>query len=114
MKQDIAIIRGTTNTFSISISDASGNPYVLQSGDTIRFGVKSFQNNATYDISKTLTSASRVGDVYQFTISASDTINLACGGYFYDIGLQNSNGYFNIIECSNFTISQNITKEVTL
>lgn len=38
MKQDIEIIRGTTNTFNIEVKDTDGAAYTLASGEKLVFG----------------------------------------------------------------------------
>lgn len=112
MKQDLSVIRGTTNTFNISVSNSEGEPYILHTGEKLLFGVKLNPDDENYAILKTLTSENEIDGVYKFVIQPEDTIALPCYGYYYDVGLQTDEGYFNIIECSEFNLVQNITKEV--
>lgn len=109
-KQTICIVRGTTNEFSVSIIDeSSGDKYELQSGEVVRFGVKKSPNDATYIVSKTITTADSEGD-FPFTLTPNDTINLPFGSYYYDVGLQSGDDYYNIIPASSFELVYNITK----
>lgn len=109
-KQAIKIVRGTTNSFSVTIIDeTTGEPYVLDSGEVIRFGVKVNPNDTTYLFQKTISAADEE-DEYSFTINPSDTLSLAFGSYWYDIGLQSGTAYFNIIPASPFELAYNVTK----
>lgn len=107
-RQTIKIVRGTTNSFSVQITDGD-QPYQLQSGEIIRFGVKSLPTNTAYIFSKTVTQANE-DDEYVFTISPTDTASLDFGSYWYDIGLQSGADYFNIIPASPFEVAYNVTK----
>lgn len=109
-KQPIRIVRGTTNGVSIAITDeATGDPYVLGEGEILRFGVKNLPTETTYIFTKEVTEANE-GDEYVFTIDPSDTIGLSFGSYWYDIGLQSGDDYYNIIPASSFELVYNITK----
>lgn len=107
-KQTIKIVRGTTTSFTVTITDvATGNPYVIEPGEAIRFGVKATPVDNAYILTKEIT----VGDGdYDFTIEQDDTISLAFGSYWYDIGLQSGTDYYNIIPASPFEITYNVTK----
>lgn len=112
MEKIIKIIRGTTNTFDISITDESGAAYVLQDGETLRFGVKSSADDSYYCFCKTLTSENinESGDAYTLTLCPSDTEGLMFKRYCYDVGLQSGDDYYNVIPCSGFIVEHNITK----
>lgn len=108
-KQPIEIVRGTTNGFVIAVTDEDGEAYELQSGEFIRFGVKQQPTDTTYIFTKTITEADSDGN-YVFFITPTDTISLTFGSYWYDIGLQSSTDYFNIIPASPFEVTYNVTK----
>ena len=36
----LSVVRGTTNTIRIDVTDANGTPYILGIGEVLRFGVK--------------------------------------------------------------------------
>ena len=108
-KQTIKIVRGTTNGFSVTVTDEDGEAYELQSGEFIRFGVKQTPTDTSYILTKTITEADTNGD-YVFTLTPTDTISLAFGSYWYDIGLQSGTDYFNIIPASPFEVTSNVTK----
>lgn len=107
-KQKITIVRGTTNEFSLIVTDADGELYPLASGEVIKFGVKKSADDVSLLISKTISSAEEDGS-YLFEVEPSDTAQLAFGTYYYDIGLKSGNDYYNIIPCSPFVVGQNIT-----
>lgn len=111
MDQDIKIIRGTTNEFDILITDDKGEPYALTEGETLRFGVKRNGSCSSYDIKKELISSDRDAETgaYRVKIQPDDTINLSCGIYYYDVGIQSGTEYYNIIEYSRFIILYNVT-----
>lgn len=111
----ISIIRGTTNEFSLSIKDESGEQYTIESSEKIIFGVKENAENSDYNIVKVLTSTDVVDDTYTIKLTPEDTAELPFGRYYFDVGLQTADGdYYMIIPCDEFCICKAITvKEVT-
>lgn len=112
MKQNISIVRGTTNVFQIAVQDTSGSPYLLSEGEILIFGVKTKPGEEEYTIVKMLTSDNLLNDTYLVRINPEDTENLSCGRYCYDVGLQRGNDYYMVLPCSDFTIEHNITERV--
>lgn len=109
---DLHIIRGTTNAFSLTIEDENGEPYILNDGEKIIFGVKSNAENSEYNIVKILTSADVVDGAYIIKLAPEDTKNLLTERYYCDIGLQTAEGdYYMIIPCCNFYIDKAITQK---
>ncbi len=108
--QPIAIVRGTTNSFGIVIKNVlTGEPYTLETGEVLRFGVKRRPEDAECLFTKEITEADEAG-FYLFTVTPSDTLELDFGIYFYDVGLQDGAAYYPIIAASPFEIAWNITK----
>lgn len=108
-QQTLSIIRGTTNTFGITLTDEYGSPCELEEGQEIVFGVKKSPKDADCIFIKRTTGL--VDGAYCFTIDPSDTIDLEVGKYYYDVGVQHGESiYYNIIESSTFNLEQNITK----
>lgn len=109
-KQKISIVRGTTEYYAVSVIGSEGEPYELQTGEILRFGVKSRTDAPTYIIKKELTSEDADEDgEYPIKLEPSDTQNLPFGTYYYDIGLQSGDDYFSVIEASEFIVAKNIT-----
>lgn len=108
-RQPIRIVRGTTNGFTVTVKDDAGDPYAISEGEVVRFGVKRTPSDTQYLIVKENTTTSATGE-YGFSISPSDTENLAFGSYWYDVGLQSGSDYFNIVVASPFEISYNVTE----
>ena len=109
-KQTISVVRGTTNGFSVAITDEStGEAYELEEGEFLRFGVKFTPTDADYIFSKTISSANDE-DEYAFTIDPSDTAELGFGSYWYDVGLQSGSAYYNVIPASPFEVCYNVTE----
>ena len=107
MKQDIEIIRGTSNTLNIAVTDANGEPLTLSDGEVIIFGVKKRTEHEKCLIKKIIT---KVTDgVCSVEISPADTESMDFGKYSYDVGLKSGNDYFNIIPCSEFRVCDNVT-----
>ena len=97
--------------FAVAITDEEGEPYALESGEVLRFGIKKSANDATYIKELEATSSDVDEDgAYPFALTPSDTINLPFGTYSYDVGLQSGSAYYNIIPASEFVIATNITK----
>ncbi len=109
MVQPIRIIRGTTEIITINIIDENGNVYRLQESDTLRFGVKKHPGDSKYIIIKEQSGSSDVQNEYIFLINPEDTEAISYGTYYYDVGVQIGNSYYNIIECSPFELAYNIT-----
>ena len=108
MGQTIEIVRGTTNTLKIEVTDADGNAYNLEDGEKILFGVKKDAKDEALVIRKTVT---QLYDGYcTIDLAPADTIGLEYGRYVYDVGLQSGNDYHNIIPVSALVIQPNITK----
>lgn len=110
MIQPIKIIRGTTKTLSINIVDEDGNFYRLRDSDVLRFGVKRHPGDSKYIIIKEQTGSVDDQNEYIFSINPEDTEAMSYGDYYYDVGVQTGNSYYNIIECSPFEVSYNITE----
>ena len=109
---DIKMIRGTTMTLDIGLTDADGAAYTMGANDKLIFGVKSNPQNTAYDLKKVLTSSdAQTGGSYKLSLTPSDTIDLPIGRYYYDVGLQSGSDYYTVIECSAFDLLTNITKK---
>ena len=109
MINKIEIVRGTTNPFSITVHDESGAIYALGSDEKIVFGVKRDPNDADFVVLKTAEFEADEG-VFVVTLVPEDTLDLPCGTYYYDVGLQSGAHYFNIIKFSKFELVPNITR----
>lgn len=110
MKQPISMIRGTTQTIEIKVYGPDGLPYIISGDEVLRFGVKRNPEDNEYLIEKELTAANLDGDVYVTILVPNDTKGLEFGNYYYDVGLQVGENYYNVIECSDFEIGYNITE----
>lgn len=107
MAQRIEIVRGTTNTFAITVTDANNDLYTLESCEVVVFGVKRKPEDKEPVIVKTATSGAN--GVYTITLVPSDTAALPYGKYFYDVCLQSGSSYHSIIEPNPFEILPNVT-----
>lgn len=104
---DVVIVSNTTNTFEISLTDADGNLYNLESGELLIFGIKSAEKYADIIIVKTAQSSEN--GVCTITLFPTDTKLLDAGRYRYDVGLQSGGNYYNVIPPSNFYVLDNVT-----
>ena len=109
LKQPISIVRGTTNAFAVSLKDSTGATYTLETGETLRFGIKQLPTDNSYLVTKVFDTQDTDGN-YAFTLAPSETISMPFGSYWYDIGLQSESNYFNIIPASPFEIAYNVTE----
>ena len=107
--QNFEMVRGTTHSVAIELSDENGAIYTLADGDVLRFGVKQTHNSTQYIIEKELTSADLQDGAYVLALRPADTENLPCGRYCYDIGLQIGEEYYNVVPCSDFVLHHNVT-----
>lgn len=107
MVQKIEIVRCTSNVLQINVTDANGAAYTLGDGEAVVFGVKKEATDTDLLIVKT---AESVGDgVFLVTLCPDDTEDLAAGRYWYDVGVEKGDNYFNVIELSPFVLVQNVT-----
>lgn len=107
-QQAITMIRGTTVSFGLVITDEDGNEYTLESGEMLRFGIKTTPSDSEYILTKDFNAQDEDGN-YTFGLDPADTASLGFGSYWYDIGLQSGNAYYNIIPASQFNITYNVT-----
>lgn len=112
MSKTINIIRGTSNSFEIDLRKETGEFYVLEAGEILRFGVKVRASSTKYELVKELTRANlnQAGDAYVLQLTPSDTVDMDFRTYCYDIGLQTGSAYVNVVPCSHFVVGHNITK----
>ena len=106
--QKIEIVRGTTNTFQIEVRDANGDLLAAGKDEKVIFGVKRNAEDDNLIIAKAATMTDT--GIFTVTLSPADTEGLKFGRYFYDVGLQSGEQYYNIIEPMPFIIQANITK----
>lgn len=105
--QIIEIVRGRTETFQISVIDATGLPYALGSGEKVVFGVKKHPKDQEVIFAKV---ASVAGEgLFTVKLQPDDTENLSGGEYWYDVGLESGEDYLDIIKPSPFLIRDNVT-----
>jgi len=105
----IEIVRGTTNAFSIAVTDKNGAPYTLETGQVLVFGLKRHWNSEDRVLAKKITGT--VNGEYYLELTPADTADLEPGKYCYDVGLQHgSYVFYNVIEPSIFIIKPNVTK----
>lgn len=107
MKTDVEIVRGTTNTFEITVTNAFGQLYELTENEKLLFGVKKNHTDSTYIVIKTVESGKN--GVYTVTLQPEDTELCDCCKYYYDVAIQSGNDFYNIIEASSFHVKKNIT-----
>lgn len=102
----IEVVRGTTAKFALEIRDESGNLYAPSDGDVLKFGVRGAGDNLPM-FGKEITEF--VDGVAVIVVEPSDTMYLSYGVYYYDISLQTSDGFYNIIPYSPFVVKENVT-----
>lgn len=104
----IKISKGRTLSLVISIEDADGEPYTLQTNDTIRFGVRNVSGGNKL-IYKELTSTDEVDGTYPLELTPEDT-NIVVGRYLYDVSLQTSDGeMYDIVPPDYFIVKDAVT-----
>lgn len=108
MKQSVEIVRGTTNTFGIAVTDADGEAYTLTGQEFLVFGLKRNRLNNDRVLTKKITNLA--DGVYYLELTPEDTAGLEPGKYFYDVGLQSGSLFYPVIELSEFLIKPNAAK----
>lgn len=100
--------KGGTLSITISIGDVDDDPYTLESGDKIRFGVRNVSGGNKL-IYKELTSSDEVDGEYPLTLTPENT-NIDVGRYLYDVSLQTSDGdLYDIVPADYFIVKDSVT-----
>lgn len=100
--------KGGTLYLTIDLTDADNEPYTLESGDKIRFGVRNISGGNKL-IYKELTSSDEVDGKYPLELTPEDTA-IAPGRYLYDVSLQTSNGeLYDIVSADYFIVKDAVT-----
>ena len=100
--------KGRTLSVVISVEDADNEPYTLESGDKIRFGVRNVSGGSKL-VYKELTSSDEVDGEYPLTLTPENT-NIAVGRYLYDVSLQLSSGeLYDIVSADYFIVKDSVT-----
>lgn len=108
---NLKLPRGSTMTLLVKVRTANGDPYSLESGDILYFGVKRFPEHKHYVIEKTYTNADydQTTGGYLVKITPEETQDFVFDDYWYDVAVQLANGdFYQIIPTSPLTILKNI------
>ena len=109
MEQPIKIVRGTTKKFNIQMpNDSDGGAFALLAGEKIVFGVKALTDDSPLF---TAEATAETDGSFAVKITPGDTADLEPGRYFYDVGLQSGDDFYNVIPLSTFDIVPNVTKQ---
>ena len=102
---DFEIVRGTNMDIEYIIYYEDGSIYNLREDDVN-------SDNSKYIIKKIATSKDKINEGYGIYFVPSDTLNLEHKNYFYDVGIQTSDGkYYMTTECSIFKVRRAITSK---
>ena len=105
----LEIVRGTTNAFGISVKNAEGEKLVLESEQSLVFGLKRHEFDQDRVLVKKFSGSTDSG--YYLELKPEDTADLQPGQYYYDIGLQQgASVFYNVVELSPFLIKANATR----
>lgn len=110
MAESISVVRGTTDTINVNLTDGDGNAYFLGDGEELIFCVKRNHAAKTYLIHNVLTAADAVNGVYPFQLKPADTRDLAEGPYYYGVAIQSGSDLFPVVACENFSVIACIPK----
>lgn len=104
----LTVQRGRTKYLTISVRVYDNEPYILQTGDVIRFGVKP-QFGSNYVILKKLTSADEINGKYPLVLTPED-MDIPARRYFYDVSLELADGSCHpIMESEYFIVTESVT-----
>lgn len=108
--KNMSMIRGDSESITVSCSDTNGNLIPLVSGDKIYFTVKEDEYRTEKIFQKIITEF--IDGKAVINIIPTDTKNLKFKTYKYDIQLSQANGTVRtIIPPSNFTVGAEVTYE---
>lgn len=102
-KTSISLTRGDSARIGIKITTASGEPYIPQEGDKIRFYLKK-------DVDSILALEKEISiDDMILNLRPEETKRLSVGDYIYDVELTKSNGDVDtFINCASLTIKAEV------
>ena len=83
----ITLTKGDTLKVAVEIIDATGQPYLPQPGDVVRFAMKQDYSDSAPLVEKTIPN-----DTQLLTLASDDTHSLEAGRYVYDIQITYANG----------------------
>lgn len=89
-RNTIIMTRGDTATIQLDLTDSSGEAYVPDENDVIRFAAKKNYSDSEVAINITIPN-----DTLMLKINPEDTKELAFGKYVYDIQITYANGDVN-------------------
>jgi len=106
--KNMSMIRGDSESITVSCSDTNGNIIPLISGDKIYFTVKEDEYRTEKIFQKIITEFTDGKAI--INILPTDTKDLKFKTYKYDVQLNRGDGYVKtIIPVSNFTILSEVT-----
>lgn len=106
---DFEFTRGDTQIFKFQLKDSEGNILELTETDKLYFTVKQNYNSTEVLMQKVFPDTIEfIDDYYMFTITSSDTSELAYGTYNYDIELK-SGDYVKTLALGTITLTEEIT-----
>ena len=105
----VALTRGDSADLTVVIKDLAGNTYELQTGDVLKFTLKSNCETSTIIIQKDCSSDSMIH------LTPSDTNGLKYGIYKFDVQLTLANGkVYTVIPPHDFEITKEVTFNATV
>ena len=109
--QHLELYQGNSVYITVLLTDENDNPYQLETGDKLIFGVKRNKNSSSFVIKKTLTSADELNGQYTFSFTPEDMSISPCR-YYYDVGLQFSDGGFKtVVHPSRFRVVGTVSRK---
>ena len=109
-KNEMTMIRGDSESITISVINEDGTESLLEHGDTIYFTVKKQVGVEKKAIQKVITIFPNNTAIID--IEPEDTNDLPFGEYVYDVQLSKANGkVITVIQPNRFTISGEVTYE---
>lgn len=100
---NIALIRGDSGVFEVTITDTSGGVVELNDTDVLTFTVRRTVRNPAIVLQKIITDG-------VLSIEPADTEPLQFGAYIYDVELKRADGYVDtIIPPHEFCILEEVT-----
>lgn len=113
--QNLSMIRGDSETLTISCADPSGVPLPFGMNDTVYLTVKTSSGSETKCFQKSVGYTPAIPFINGkavISITPNDTRGLAFGTYVYDIQWNKSDGsVITIVPKSKFTIEEEVTYE---
>ena len=111
-QNELLIPQGNDFFAEIELTDENGEPYLIDEGDKIIFGVKADTgNDDEFIFKKELTAADEINGKYPFTLDA-ESMDIQTGRYNYGVSVYTKDGkLLSAVSCCDFNVTRAVVRK---